>query len=75
MQRKIWASLKTDQAARTAQVGASIKAKLAWGDVKEAFQHLKGWYQNVSETMAHPLPINIDPVLIDDGTPTDAEVR
>jgi hypothetical protein len=37
MQRKIWALLKTDRAAQTAQVGATIKAKLARGDIQEAF--------------------------------------
>jgi hypothetical protein len=56
MQRKIWASLKTDRAARTAQVGATIEAELAGGDVQEAFQCLKGWYRNASESMAHPCP-------------------
>jgi hypothetical protein len=44
MQRRIWASLKTDPAAWTAQVCAAIKAKLAGGDVQEAFRYLKGWY-------------------------------
>jgi hypothetical protein len=56
MQRQIWASLKTDCAARTAQVGAAIEAKLAGGDVQEAFRYLKGWYQNASESMARPCP-------------------
>jgi hypothetical protein len=42
MQRKIWASLKMDRAAQTAQVGANIKAGLAGGDIQEAFQCLKG---------------------------------
>jgi hypothetical protein len=41
---------------RTAQVGATIKAKLAGGDVQEAFRCLKDWYQNASESMALPCP-------------------
>jgi hypothetical protein len=100
MQRWIWVSLKMDHAARTAQVGAAIKAKLARGDVQEAFRCLMGWYQIASESMAcpcpqtmeqqtaervalytrrdspgDPLPVNIDPVPINNRTPTDAEVR
>jgi hypothetical protein len=92
--------LKTDCAARTAQVGAAIEAKLAGGDVQEAFWCLTGWYRNTLDSMAHPcpqtmeqqtaervalyarrdspgdpLPITIDPVPIDDGTPTDAKIR
>jgi hypothetical protein len=27
---------------------------LAKGDVKEAFRHLKGWYQKAAETQARP---------------------
>jgi hypothetical protein len=100
MQREIWTSLKTDRAARTAQVGAAIEAELAGGDVQEAFWCLKGWYWNTSDSMAHPcpqtmegqtaewvalyvrrdspgdpLPINIDPVHIDNGTPTDTKIQ
>ena len=37
MQRVIYAALKRDRAARTAQVGKSIVAKLAEGNVHEAF--------------------------------------
>ena len=44
MQRAIHSALKVDQAAQTAQVGNSIVAKLAKGNVQEAFRHLKGWY-------------------------------
>jgi hypothetical protein len=43
-----------DHAARTAQVGAAIEAKLAGGGVQEAFRYLKGWYQNASESIARP---------------------
>jgi hypothetical protein len=56
MQLQIWALFKMDHAARTAQVGAAIKAKPARGDLQEAFKYLKGWYQNASETMACPCP-------------------
>ena len=45
MQRAIHAALKRDRAARTAQVGKLIIAKLAKGNVHEAFRHLKGWYR------------------------------
>ena len=54
MQRAIHAALKTDHAARTAQVGKLIVAELAEGNVHEAFWHLKGWYWNASETQAKP---------------------
>jgi hypothetical protein len=54
MQRAIHAALKRDHAARTAQVGESIVAKLAKGNVHEAFRHLKGWYREASETQARP---------------------
>jgi hypothetical protein len=54
MQRAIHAALKRDCAARTAQVGESIVAKLAEGNVYEAFRHLKGWYWEASETQVRP---------------------
>ena len=54
MQRAIHAALKTDRAARTAQVGELIVAELAKGNVHEAFQHLKGWSRNASETQSKP---------------------
>jgi hypothetical protein len=60
MQRKIWASPKMDCAARTAQVGAAIEAKLAGGDIQEAFRCLKGWYRNALESMACPCPQTIE---------------
>ena len=54
MQRAIHAALKRDRAARTAQVGDLIVAKLAEGNVHETFRHLKGWYRNASKTQAKP---------------------
>ena len=54
MQRAINAALKRDRTARTAQVGESIVAELAEGNVHEAFRHLKGWYREASETQARP---------------------
>jgi hypothetical protein len=54
MQRAIHAALKRDRAARTAQVGESIVAELAEGNVHEAFRHLKGWNREASETQARP---------------------
>jgi hypothetical protein len=54
MQRAIHAALKKDHAARTVQVGNSIVAELAEGNVHEAFQHLKGWYWEASKTQARP---------------------
>ena len=41
MQREIWTSLKTDHAARTAQVGAAIKAKLAGGTYRKPLDTLR----------------------------------
>jgi hypothetical protein len=54
MQHTIHAALKKDCAARTAQVGKSIVAKLAEGNVHKAFRHLKGWYRSATETQARP---------------------
>ncbi len=54
MQQAIHAALKRDHAARTAQVGKLIVAEFAEGNIHEAFWHLKGWYQNTSETQAKP---------------------
>jgi hypothetical protein len=54
MKRKIEASIKADKQKLTAEVGNSIIAELAKGDVQEAFQLLKGWYQKVAETQARP---------------------
>ena len=54
MQRAIHTALKRDRAARTAQIGDSIVAELAEGNVHEAFRHLKGWYREASETQARP---------------------
>ncbi len=54
MQRAIHAALKKDRPARTAQIGESIVAELAKGNVHEAFRHLKGWYREASETQVRP---------------------
>jgi hypothetical protein len=54
MQRAIYLSLKVDPTARTAQVGESIAANLAKGNVHEAFRHLKGWYWAATEIQAWP---------------------
>ncbi len=54
MQRTIYASLKVDRTVHTAQVGKSIVANLAKGNVHEAFLHLKGWYQAATEIRARP---------------------
>ena len=56
MQRQIWAALRGDRKARTSRVSDLIKAKLAGGDVQEAFCHLKGWYRAASETTTCPYP-------------------
>jgi hypothetical protein len=37
-----------------AMVGLLVKAKLAGGNVQEAFCHLKGWYRAALETQAKP---------------------
>ena len=54
MQHAIHAALKRDCTGRTAQVGKLIVAELAEGNVHEVFRHLKGWYQEASETQARP---------------------
>jgi hypothetical protein len=56
MQRQIWAMLRRDRKAQTAQVGNLIEAKFAGGDVQEAFCHFKGWYRAASETTTCPCP-------------------
>jgi hypothetical protein len=54
MQRTLYALLKVDCTARTAQVGKSIVTNLAEGNVHEEFCHLKGWYRAATETQARP---------------------
>jgi hypothetical protein len=54
MQHTIYASLKVDRTVHTAQVGKSIIADLAEGNVHEPFRHLKGWYWAATETQARP---------------------
>ena len=54
MKRAMWASLSNDRQERTKRVGQAIEAKLAGGNVQEAFRHLKGWYRDASETEARP---------------------
>ena len=49
LHRQIGAALRTDRRDRTARVDKSIVAKLAGGNVQEAFCHLKGWYRAASE--------------------------
>ncbi len=56
MGRRIWDALGGDCRARTARVGNSIEAKLAGGNIQEAFHHLKGWYRAASETTIRPFP-------------------
>jgi hypothetical protein len=51
---EIEAAIKADKQKLTAKVGNLIVAELAKGGVKEAFQHLKGWYQKATETQARP---------------------
>ena len=52
--RKIGAALCKDQRDCPASVGKSIAAKLAGGNVQEAFRHLKGWYRAATETQSKP---------------------
>ena len=35
-------------------VGAAVEAKLARGNVQEAFRHLKGWYRAAMEMQSKP---------------------
>jgi hypothetical protein len=50
MQRAIHASLKVGRTAHTVQVGKSIIADLAKGNVLKGFCRLKGWYWAATET-------------------------
>jgi hypothetical protein len=52
--RRIRASLKQDWVVRAADVGSTIEAKLAGGNVQEAFCHLKGWYCMAMDMQAKP---------------------
>jgi hypothetical protein len=54
MRREIKAAIKADKQKLTAKVGDSIITELAKGDMKEVFQHLKGWYRKATETQARP---------------------
>ncbi len=54
MKHEISATIKADKRKLIANVGNSIVAELAKGDVKEAFRHLKGWYRKAAETQARP---------------------
>jgi hypothetical protein len=46
---QIGVSLQKDRTDQTAAVGATVEAKLAGGNVQEAFRHLKGWYRAATE--------------------------
>jgi hypothetical protein len=54
MKRKIGTTIKADKRKLTADVGDSIIAELAKGDIKETFRHLKGWYRKAAEMQARP---------------------
>jgi hypothetical protein len=54
LHHQIGASLCKDKVDQTAQVGCAIESKLVGGNAQEAFHHLKGWYQAVSEMQAKP---------------------
>jgi hypothetical protein len=54
MKHNIEAAIKGDKQKLTAKVGDLIVVELAKGDVKEAFQHLKGWYRKAAEMQARP---------------------
>jgi hypothetical protein len=54
LNRQIGVSLQKDWTDQTAAVGATVDAKLAGGNVLEAFRHLKGWYRAATETQAKP---------------------
>jgi hypothetical protein len=54
LNRQIGISLQTDWTDQTAVVGATVEAKLAGGNVQEAFHHLKGWYRAATEMQAKP---------------------
>jgi hypothetical protein len=51
---QIGVSLQKDQTDQTAAIGATVEAKLAGGNIQEAFRHLKGWYRAVTEMQMKP---------------------
>jgi hypothetical protein len=52
MRCEIKVAIKAGKQKLTAEVGDLIIAELVKGDVKEAFQHLKGWYWKATEMQA-----------------------
>jgi hypothetical protein len=54
MKRDIGAAIKVDKRKLTANIGNSIIMELAKGDIKEASQHLKGWYRKAVAMQATP---------------------
>ncbi len=54
LNRQIGISFQKDQTDQTAAVGATVEAKLARGNVQEAFHHLKGWHRATTEMQAKP---------------------
>ncbi len=54
LSRRICASLTQDRVDRAVNVGSTIEAELAGGNVQEAFCHLKGCYRMATDTQAKP---------------------
>jgi hypothetical protein len=54
LHQQIGAALRKDQRDQIASIGKNIVAKLAGGNVQEAFRHLKGWYRAATETQSEP---------------------
>ncbi len=54
LHRQIGTALHNDWRDGTARVGENIIAKLAGGNVQEAFRHLKGWYRAALEMQSKP---------------------
>jgi hypothetical protein len=60
LSRRIHASLAQDRVDRVANVGSTIEAELAGGNVQEAFRHLKGWYRTATDTQAKPCYLTME---------------
>jgi hypothetical protein len=65
LNHQIRVSLQKDRTDRTAMVGATVEAKLAGGNVQEAFRHLKGWYRAATEMQAKPCYHTMEPQMLE----------
>jgi hypothetical protein len=65
LNRQIGVSLQKDWTDQTAAVRATVEAKLAGGNVQEAFRHLKGWYRAATEMQGKPCYHTMEPQMLE----------